>query len=113
MVRRKRGRKPTETIEAIATLRAAVGARPSLLKELLEKTEKEVQKLCGANSREVARNARKAVLGGAKAGKSVPAVGVAGSAQIGVACELISRTKHKVKKRMAFRQFFFAAEGYF
>ncbi len=56
-----RGRQPVKTREAVALLRAAVASDPSLRTRRL--TEKELQRLCGGVSRDIARKARDAVLG--------------------------------------------------
>jgi len=56
-----RGREPVKTREAVALLRAAVASDSSLRTRRL--TEKELQRLCGGVSRDIARKARDAVLG--------------------------------------------------
>jgi hypothetical protein len=56
-----RGPVPVQTPRAIANLRAALAADPTLRERVL--TEKELQHLCGGVSREIARKARDEVLG--------------------------------------------------
>src|SRR5262249_56363110 len=56
-----RGREPVKTREAVALLRVAVASDSSLRTRRL--TEKELQRLCGGVSRDIARKARDAVLG--------------------------------------------------
>jgi hypothetical protein len=59
---KKRGRQPTVTDAAIDALRQAIKADPGLRDALSDKTEKELQQLCGNVSRETARKALVTVL---------------------------------------------------